>query len=995
VILGPVLDTRDEAAILAELRAKAPSYLLTGWRPQTGGAGDGLLVLLSRFASLVIQGLNAAPDKDFLAFLDAMGVTLLTPRAARAPLVFSLASSAPSDVALPGGTEVAANLPPALPKSLAASGGPSDRPAAPLTFATDETISLARAALAAVHSRIPSGDTYADHSANLSTGFTFFDPGVQEPIAHRIYVGHDTLFDLPAAPSVTVNIGVTPANQAGGGLGIQGVPMNWEYLTKEGWLAFQPVIDYTDGFVTDGNVALTKSCGPALQKSVVNGIQSFWIRASAGEPLPLPGASGPGPALPILSRLRAQVSFTIDGLPLDSASNNGFKVDPSKDFYPLGTQPLLASTFLFACDEAFRRAGASIRLDMVLSHLGDKKTGDDAVVLKWEYSAGPGVWNEVPGLNADLTAQPNIVFPRPRDWQKVDIDGDSHYWLRVRIAKGGYGGPVKYTVSGTDVTATNEPKPPVVQKLTVAYTISTGGVAPDHCFTYNGFSFNDVTEACLWGRRPFQPFEASADRTSAVYLGFDKPLPVGLISLYAEVPNPGEADSLSGTSGYAWEYRSPLGWSELPVHDETEGFQQSGLIQFIGPPDHQPGDGPSGPLFWVRARQLAPSTEPSPQRLDSLFLNAVWATQRTSVLGEVVGRSDGSARQVFFLRNAPVLGRETLEVQEWHGTTREWQSLFQEVPLDRIRQDRDAAGTVTGVWIKWIGKDHLYSSGPRDRDYALERNSGLMRFGDGTLGLIPPPGAPIAVSYDSTQGAKGNVRASAISQLQSAVPYSQGVANPVASGGGARPEDLRGVRLRGPQRIRNRDRALAAADYEWLAREASAELAIVRCLQETGPDGPGQPGWVTMVIAPWSDDAQPKPSVELMREVRDYLAQRAPAAVAKQVRVVVPSYVPVSVHAEVALADASRAAEVEEDLRDRLDNFLHPLKGGPRGDGWRFGEPVHLSQVASVIETTRWVDYAVQVQLTAGGAVFGDTVPIDRMRLPASGRHVLKLELET
>jgi hypothetical protein len=142
-----------------------------------------------------------------------------------------------------------------------------------------------------------------------------------------------------------------------------------------------------------------------------------------------------------------------------------------------------------------------------------------------------------------------------------------------------------------------------------------------------------------------------------------------------------------------------------------------------------------------------------------------------------------------------------------------------------------------------------------------------------------------------------------------------------------------------------------------LAKEASAELAIVRCLQETGPDGPGQPGWVTMVVAPWSTDPQPTPSVELMREVRDYLAQRAPAAVANQVRVVVPGYVPVSVHAEVALKDPSRAAEVEEDLRDRLDKFLHPLTGGPRGEGWAFGEPVHLSHVANVIETTQWVDY--------------------------------------
>ena len=113
-----------------------------------------------------------------------------------------------------------------------------------------------------------------------------------------------------------------------------------------------------------------------------------------------------------------------------------------------------------------------------------------------------------------------------------------------------------------------------------------------------------------------------------------------------------------------------------------------------------------------------------------------------------------------------------------------------------------------------------------------------------------------------------------------------------------------------------------------------------------------------------------------MREVRDYLTQRAPAVVAKQIRVVAPSYVPIAVHAQVALGDASLAATVEEDLRQRIDAFLHPLKGGPRGNGWAFGEAVHLSQIATVIRNTPGVDYASQVQLSSDDAICGDTIAI-------------------
>src|SRR5262249_32272355 len=154
------------------------------------------------------------------------------------------------------------------------------------------------------------------------------------------------------------------------------------------------------------------------------------------------------------------------------------------------------------CDEAFRRVGAKIQVDMPLSTVGTgrkDKDGKNLLKVAWEYSAGVGIWNPVPALTADLTSQPTIAFDRPADWQKVPIDGDSHFWLRARISAADYGPPTTYTISGTHVVPDDQPKPPIAQHLTVAYTISTSGLPPDHCLTYNGFQFTDVTEACLWG----------------------------------------------------------------------------------------------------------------------------------------------------------------------------------------------------------------------------------------------------------------------------------------------------------------------------------------------------------------------------------------------------------------------------------------------------------------------------------------------------------------
>ena len=1009
IALPPVLDGRDEAALLAELRQKVAGYL-PGWRPRPQGSGDALLTLLAHFGALVVAGLNQAPDKDFLAFLDAMGITLMPPQAARAPLVFSLAPATPVDVQLGVGTEVAADRPPALPSSLQAAG-PQPPPVAPrpLIFSTDRSISLARATLAAVHSRVPALDKLADHTPFLGTGLSLFDPSRLSQVAHHLYLGHDTLFDLPGRGTITVQ-----ANLArGAGAGGQSVDLAWEYLTQDGWLAFEPVIDQTGGFASDGEVQLRKVCGAKLSKGTVNGIESLWIRARVDQPLPLPQLASPtvpidrlqlagGPQgnsqLPSLDTIRARVGLTTSGLPLDAASSNGFGVDTSKDFYPFGTQPALSSTFLIACDDAFRRAGARIDLVAPLSTAGTAV--HSPLSLVWEYSTGAQQWTRLSvsdsTSNFTTSVDPAVSFTAPSDWQKTQVAGDSHYWLRVRIASGDYGGPVVYKVDGSEVKPdpTTVPKAPVIKSLTVSYTIDTGTIVPDHCLTYNEFSFTDHTEDCRWGHRPFQPFLALSDRQPAVYLGFDSPLPVGLVSIYADAPLQGELGAADVSSPFTWEYRSPEGWSELAVLDETGGFLRSGMVQFIGPPDLVTDAGPAGLVYWVRARLEAPTPEPDPVPLQGLFLNATWATQRSSVIGEVAGYSDGSPHLTFNLQQTPVLGQEVVEVQEWRGRTREWQSLFQDVPPGRIRTDQDARGTVTGVWITWAEQPHLYSSGRQDRHYTLDRSSGLLRFGDGVLGMIPPPGSAVAVSYDYGGGPAGNVGSGTVSQLHSAVPYVQSVTNPVAAGGGAAEESPVQVRARGPQRMRNRDRALSAEDYEWLAREASTEVAVARCLLATGPVGPGQPGWVTMVIAPWSAAPQPQPSVELMRRVRDHLAARCPAAIAGQIRVSGAAYLPVSVHAQVALAAGSGAAGVEEQLKKALDGFLHPLTGGPDSTGWAFGEAVHLSQVAKVMEGVAGVDLAVQVQLTSEGRVFGDQVPVPPDRLPSPGRHLLKLVLE-
>jgi len=257
--------------------------------------------------------------------------------------------------------------------------------------------------------------------------------------------------------------------------------------------------------------------------------------------------------------------------------------------------------------------------------------------------------------------------------------------------------------------------------------------------------------------------------------------------------------------------------------------------------------------------------------------------------------------------------------------------------------------------------------------------------------MIPSVGRQVAITYRSGGGLTGNVAAGAIHELHTAMPFVMSVTNPLPAAGGAAIESEHSVRARGPQSIRHRGRAVSRQDIEWLAHDASAEVARARCLPLVGPAGRAQRGWTTVLIVPHGLDARPMPSPELRRRVREHLAARVVAGRAANIRVLGPRYLPVSVQAECVPLQAGQAAEVEERLRTALNRFLHPLTGGLSRRGWGFGESVRISQVARIIQETQGVDYSLRVVLSAEGRVFDEFVPVEANTLVAPGEHELRL----
>jgi predicted phage baseplate assembly protein len=262
----------------------------------------------------------------------------------------------------------------------------------------------------------------------------------------------------------------------------------------------------------------------------------------------------------------------------------------------------------------------------------------------------------------------------------------------------------------------------------------------------------------------------------------------------------------------------------------------------------------------------------------------------------------------------------------------------------------------------WEEVADFFDSGPADRHYLLNRTTGGVTFGDGERGRIPLAGINnlVARYYQSGGGAAANVGAGALSSLQSAVAGVESVTNAWPAEGGADEEPVAETMARAPRELKVRDRAVAAADFEFLATQTpGVHVGRAFALPLRHPQFPGMkvPGAVTVVVVPRNDDPRPVPTEATLRAVCAYLNDRR--LVTTELFVAPPSYVRVAVEATLVARPTADPAQVKAAAEAAVTAFLHQFTGGPDGLGWPPGGPVLYSDIFGLLVRTDGVQ-AVQ-----------------------------------
>jgi predicted phage baseplate assembly protein len=290
-------------------------------------------------------------------------------------------------------------------------------------------------------------------------------------------------------------------------------------------------------------------------------------------------------------------------------------------------------------------------------------------------------------------------------------------------------------------------------------------------------------------------------------------------------------------------------------------------------------------------------------------------------------------------------------------TAEELNRIVREEGSTAINKPESAATALNpeAVWIRWHEVPGFEASDSRDRHYRIDHETGVITFGDGVNGKVPPRGANNIrlYRYQTGGGSVGNLPALAISQLKTTIPYVERAVNLEPAGGGADTESLSSLLEKTPRVTRHGFRAVISSDFEDLAMVASPAVARALCIAGydlvNDPDARySKSGVVSVIIVPRSTDPAPTPDAELLDRVRAYLDDRRPGEL--ELILLGPEYVRIDVTAEIAIRDPGAASDIEGAVRRRLSALLHPLSGGTDGQGWAFGRLPAESDLYPAIE---------------------------------------------
>lgn len=573
---------RTQEELLEQIAALAASYT-PEWRfdRENLDAGTALAILFAELFAGTARRFQQIPEKHQIAFFDQIGVTMKAPTAAGGYVIFDLSGDGVGGVFLKKGITVS---------------GPQ------AAYETEEAVYVTPAKLM----RVLLVDGARDYIGikEFSKPFRPFAREEQNVQEHSFYLCHDEVLRVSGGAQISLAIDQSDPADARG--------LSW-MLDRESCLFFYGTQDgfaeYGERRIEGGRLVLhVKEDGEMPGCMELFGKTGFWLCCRYGKPW----HGDP---------------FTAGGIRLFSRREN-MKPDmiwnqngeqESERLLPFGENPLPFSECYFASAEALGKPGARVTLSFKIDY--EKIPFDNSVkadrrwklVMRradfvpdpeyditidqvvWEYYNGAGWSRLMPekrwetlfdASGARAGQQVCLTFVCPPDAALLEWQMAPTRYLRVRVLHM----TNLYRPKGTYLT-------PVLGDVRFAYDYGENGRQPELIAAVNNREQRILRVREKGAEAETFPLLCGQkDERMALYLGFHLPLQNEPLRFLCAVDGEthGELPLLE------FSYSGDSGFLPLSVVDETEGFQRSGTLTWMGKEDMTGSTVCGETAYWIR-----------------------------------------------------------------------------------------------------------------------------------------------------------------------------------------------------------------------------------------------------------------------------------------------------------------------------------------------------------------------------------------------------------
>ena len=449
-------------------------------------------------------------------------------------------------------------------------------------------------------------------------------------------------------------------------------------------------------------------------------------------------------------------------------------------------------------------------------------------------------------------------------------------------------------------------------------------------------------------------------------------------------------------------------WKYLELSkDSTNSFTQSGKIDFKVPEDNEIKNKNKKTRIWIRATLIKNNNYFIPPRIESILCNTISCTMGFTIEQTLKNRSSVLSESNWINENHSAIDVNTNSDFLSNGLANQTFEVDNFTTLPVLIVHSLKIEYVDNNWKKvieeWERVNDFDSSQPLDKHYiVLDKKSGIIKFGDGENGKIPPVGSKVILKY-KTGNLDDNliIKERKIFEIGSYPNSDRFFSNRLSdeifgmnlqpSSLGKLDEDLKEAVIRVRQDLLVPFKAVSKKDCEYIAKNTPGlrvgKVKVVTNNEVKGsvtvldeskrnmdvvsikePESLENTLFVSAI--PYSFSKKPIPNQPFLNTILKHLDKHR--LITTKIKMVIPEYVGISITAKGRLGNQSfDKTQVRQKIYDMLEHTFRPLPnnfGNMEFEGWDFGKDVYKSEIISIVEMVGEVDSIFDMTLDASGS---------------------------